>query len=178
MIKKIMSIFEKFKKPEEYSEEYFRREQEKARKSVEKFERDRAVKIESIKNSQGFLENVILTCEKLGISKDEAKKLTDDASLYNYEKRKFYIRVNIEQIRNYVNSEKPKEILYEHHNTDDLASWGDYTIDIDSVIKIRYGGYQQYPESRDMSNSNFIPSNYKSESREGYYLKTACSGGF
>ena len=172
MIKKIMSIFEKFKKPEEYSEEYFRREQEKARKSVEKFERDRAVKIESIKNSQGFLENVILTCEKLGISKDEAKKLTDDIGSYDYERRKFYIIVNIEQIRNYVNLEKPKEILYEHHNTDDLASWGDYTIDIDSVIKIRYGGYQQYPESRDMSNSNFIPSNYKSESREGYHPKS------
>ena len=76
-----MSIFEKFKKPEEYSEEYFRREQEKARKSVEKFERDRAVKIESIKNSQGFLENVILTCEKLGISKDEAKKLSKENNL-------------------------------------------------------------------------------------------------
>ena len=114
------------------------------------------------------MESLILTCEKLGISEDEAKKLTDDAGLYDYEKRKFYIKVDIEQIRNYVNSEKPKEILYEYHNTDDLASWGDYTIDIDSVIKIRYGGYQQYPESRDMSNFNFISSDYKSESREGF----------
>lgn len=172
MIRKIMSIFEKFKKPEEYSEEYFRKEQEKARKSVEKFERDRARKIEAIKNSPGFREKVVLICEKLGISSDESEKMIDDMSLYDYEKRKFYIRVDIEQIKNYIISEKPKEILYEHINTDDLASWGDYTIDVDGVIKIRYGGYQQYPESRDMSDFNFIPPDYKSESQEGYRPKT------
>lgn len=172
MIRKILSIFEKFKKPEEYSEEYFRKEQEKARKSVEKFERDRARKIGAIKNSPGFQENVVLTCEKLGISNDEAKKLIDDMNLYDYENRKFYIKVDIEQIRNYINSEKPKEIHYEQINTDDIASWGDYTIDVDGIIKIRYGGYQQYPESQEMSTFNFIPSDYKSESQEGYRPKT------
>lgn len=173
MIRKILSIFERFKKsPEEYSEEYFRKTQEEARKSVEKFERERSKKNEAIRNTWRFQENVILTCAKLGISSDEAKKLIDDIGSYDYENRNFYIRVDIEQIRNYVNSEKPKEILYEHRNTDDLASWGDYTIDVGGVIKIRYGGYQQYPESRDMANFNFIPSDYKSESQEGYRPKT------
>lgn len=172
MIRKILSIFEKFKKPEEYSEEYFRREQEKARKSVEKFERERAVKIESIKNSHGFLENVILTCEKLGISKDEAEKLIDDMRSYDYEKRKFYIRVDIEQIRMYINSEHPKEIIYTNIRSDDLAQFGDYVIDAGNNVMIRYDGYAQYPGSRDMASFNFIPTEYKSESLGGYFSKT------
>ncbi|OGM98650.1 MAG: hypothetical protein A2915_01670 [Candidatus Yanofskybacteria bacterium RIFCSPLOWO2_01_FULL_41_34] len=173
MIRKIMSIFERFKKtPEEYSEEYFRKAQEEARKSVEKFERERSEKIEAIRNTKGFGEGVISTCAKLEISQEEAEKMTDDVSLYDYERKKFYIKANIDQIRKYVNSEHPKEIIYTNIRSDDLAQFGDYVIDVGNNVMIRYDGYAQYPGSRDMASFNFIPMEYKSESLGGYFSKT------
>src|SRR3989338_9425604 len=93
MIRKIMSIFERFKKtPEEYSEEYFRKAQEEARKSVEKFDRERSEKIEAIRNTKGFGEGVISTCAKLEISQEEAEKMINDVSLYDYERKKIYLK--------------------------------------------------------------------------------------
>lgn len=93
-------------------------------------------------------------------------------NLYDYERKKFFIKVNIDQIRKYVNSEHPKEIIYTNIRSDDLAQFGDYVIDVGNNVMIRYDGYAQYPGSQDMASFNFIPTEYKSESLGGYFSKT------
>ncbi|KKT80928.1 MAG: hypothetical protein A3B99_03470 [Candidatus Yanofskybacteria bacterium RIFCSPHIGHO2_02_FULL_44_12b] len=185
MRKGIINMFEKIRsKITESSEKSkkakFERILEKIGQESKKGDKEYEAKVEKIRSRPGFRDDVLSVCSRFGISEEEANKIIDGKNYgragypsdgYNIFEEYLSVEVHLDQMREYINSEIPKEIVYRHLGADDFSGYGKYSVNIAKDIKIIYQGYEQVEYDDDL---NFIPPQYKKETtgyKTRFYLE-------